>query len=134
MIQVLLENSHVWNAADPAENSPILVVCYTNHALDQFLEGLSAFVRRGIVRVGGRSRCAKLAPFLLRELRRRGRDARTVPRGIFLNRVEARGDMELQQVVYGDQWRSSGVGRVGWAKSAGPRVQGPLSSRQKNYN
>ena len=26
---------------------PILVVCYTNHALDQFLEGILAFCRKG---------------------------------------------------------------------------------------
>jgi len=100
VVQILLENSHVWNAAAaaPDENAPILVVCYTNHALDQFLEGLSGFVRSGIVRVGGRSRSQKLEQFLLKELRKRSRDSRSVPRRIFLNRVEARGDMELQQV------------------------------------
>lgn len=32
--KALLNNSMVWSA-----NSPMLVVCYTNHALDQFLEG-----------------------------------------------------------------------------------------------
>ena len=98
VVQVLLENSHVWNTAAPGENSPILVVCYTNHALDQFLEGLCAFVRSGMVRVGGRSKSVKLGQFLLKELRQRSREARTVPRPIFLNRVEARSDMELQQV------------------------------------
>jgi len=30
------------------------------------------------------------------------------------------------------QWRSNGVSRV-WAKSRGPRLQGPPSSRQKKY-
>jgi len=98
VVQVLLENVHVWNAAEPDERSPILVVCYTNHALDQFLEGLSGFVKRGIVRVGGRSKSTKLGQFLLKELRQKSRESRTVPRGIFLNRVEARSDMELQQV------------------------------------
>ena len=37
IVQALLTNRHVW---DPARNSPLLVVCYTNHALDQFLEGI----------------------------------------------------------------------------------------------
>ena len=37
IVQALLINRHVW---DPARNSPLLVVCYTNHALDQFLEGI----------------------------------------------------------------------------------------------
>ena len=31
------------------------MVCYTNHALDQFLEEIQEFHPRGIVRVGGRS-------------------------------------------------------------------------------
>ncbi|MCJ1422503.1 hypothetical protein MMC29_000383 [Sticta canariensis] len=34
---------------------PILVICFTNHALDQFLEGLlKAGVTEGLVRIGGR--------------------------------------------------------------------------------
>ncbi|MEQ2212320.1 hypothetical protein XENOCAPTIV_029242, partial [Xenoophorus captivus] len=33
--QALLTNQELWNNGDPA---PMLVVCYTNHALDQFLE------------------------------------------------------------------------------------------------
>ena len=98
VVQVLLENSHIWNTASPYENSPILVVCYTNHALDQFLESLCEFVRRGMVRVGGRSKSKKLEQFLLKELLKRSRELRTVPQRIFLNGVEARRDMELQQV------------------------------------
>ena len=35
--QALLTNRNVWNDVD--DQSPMLVVCYTNHALDQFLEG-----------------------------------------------------------------------------------------------
>lgn len=37
IVRILLENMDLWN---PARTSPILVVCYTNHALDQFLEGI----------------------------------------------------------------------------------------------
>ena len=36
--RALLANSSIWN--DNGKNSPILMVSYTNHALDQFLEGL----------------------------------------------------------------------------------------------
>ena len=36
--QALLTNSSIWN--DSGKKSPILMVSYTNHALDQFLEGL----------------------------------------------------------------------------------------------
>uniref|UniRef100_A0A8C9W6D5 Zinc finger NFX1-type containing 1 n=1 Tax=Scleropages formosus TaxID=113540 RepID=A0A8C9W6D5_SCLFO len=64
--QALLTNSHVWkmDVATP----PVLVVCYTNHALDQFLEGIHGFLKEGIVRVGGRSNSEVLKQFTLREL------------------------------------------------------------------
>ncbi|KAJ4449057.1 hypothetical protein ANN_00452 [Periplaneta americana] len=39
---VLLENQKVWNE----DRRPILVVCYTNHALDQFLEGILKFTEK----------------------------------------------------------------------------------------
>lgn len=35
-------------------STPILCVCFTNHALDQFLEGLLDAGIEGVVRVGGR--------------------------------------------------------------------------------
>ncbi|TPX64463.1 hypothetical protein SpCBS45565_g05835 [Spizellomyces sp. 'palustris'] len=43
-------------------NLPILCICYTNHALDQFLEGLmnAGVPADDIIRVGGRSRSEKL--------------------------------------------------------------------------
>ncbi|XP_009952265.1 PREDICTED: NFX1-type zinc finger-containing protein 1-like [Leptosomus discolor] len=40
IVQALLTNKHVWQST--VQKSPILIVCYTNHALDQFLEGKSA--------------------------------------------------------------------------------------------
>ncbi|XP_062302008.1 NFX1-type zinc finger-containing protein 1, partial [Osmerus eperlanus] len=64
--QALLTNRNVWN--DVNDQSPMLVVCYTNHALDQFLEGIQTFLPQGIVRVGGRSTSEVLKPFSLREL------------------------------------------------------------------
>ncbi|XP_013414142.1 NFX1-type zinc finger-containing protein 1-like [Lingula anatina] len=36
-------------------NKPILLVCYTNHALDQFLEGIVKFQPNKVARIGGRS-------------------------------------------------------------------------------
>lgn len=38
-----------------AYKGPIFVVCYTNHALDQFLEHILAFTDK-VLRMGGRSR------------------------------------------------------------------------------
>ena len=65
IVQTLLENREVW---DPRKNSPILVMCFTNHALDQFLEGLldcsigGYYAERQpkIVRIGGRSKNEKI--------------------------------------------------------------------------
>lgn len=47
----------------------MLVVCYTNHALDQFLEGLIPFTQN-IVRVGNRSKNESLNKFNLSKIRR----------------------------------------------------------------
>lgn len=62
--EALLANKTIWNY--PA--SPILVVCYTNHALDQFLEGILPLTNN-IIRVGGQSKNQNLAPFNLRDRR-----------------------------------------------------------------
>jgi hypothetical protein len=62
-----------------ARSGPILCVCYTNHALDQFLEGILDEDVTSIARVGSRVQSERLKPFLLQELERkekRGRPAR----------------------------------------------------------
>ncbi|KAG2495742.1 hypothetical protein HYH03_006339 [Edaphochlamys debaryana] len=51
-----------------SQGERILVVCYTNHALDQFLEALLDKDITDIVRVGGRSKSQRLQPYNLREL------------------------------------------------------------------
>ncbi|NXO14592.1 ZNFX1 protein, partial [Oriolus oriolus] len=68
IVQALLTNENVWQSA--YQKRPILIVCYTNHALDQFLEGILSFQRGGIVRIGGRSSSAVLHKFTLKELRK----------------------------------------------------------------
>lgn len=50
-------------------SGPIFILCYTNHALDQFLEGILKFTAC-IVRVGGQSKCEALKPYNLKELYR----------------------------------------------------------------
>ncbi|XP_070700533.1 NFX1-type zinc finger-containing protein 1 [Pempheris klunzingeri] len=64
--QALLDNTGLWRTR--FGTAPMLVVCYTNHALDQFLEGIHKFLQEGIVRVGGRSNSEILKRFNLREL------------------------------------------------------------------
>ncbi|NXR63910.1 ZNFX1 protein, partial [Rhadina sibilatrix] len=68
IVQALLTNDHVWQSTD--QKRPILIVCYTNHALDQFLEGILPFQGKGLVRVGGRSSSEALHRFTLNELRK----------------------------------------------------------------
>ncbi|NWV10824.1 ZNFX1 protein, partial [Ptilonorhynchus violaceus] len=68
IVHALLINEHVWQST--SRKLPILIVCYTNHALDQFLEGIFSFQRNGIVRVGGRSNSGLLKRFTLKELRK----------------------------------------------------------------
>ena len=78
IVQTLLQNRKVW---DPKCTSPILVMCYTNHALDQFLKGIiyhkiidmSTGERKKpiIVRIGSRSKNEQIQACSLWHARRR---------------------------------------------------------------
>ncbi|NXS77528.1 ZNFX1 protein, partial [Erpornis zantholeuca] len=68
IVQALLANEQEWQSG--YQKRPILIVCYTNHALDQFLEGIYSFQEDGIVRIGGRSNSALMHRFTLKELRK----------------------------------------------------------------
>ena len=58
IVRCLLENREAW---DPDKVSPMLMVCYTNHALDQFLEKVLEFLpKEEIIRVGGRCKSKQL--------------------------------------------------------------------------
>ncbi|KAL8365909.1 hypothetical protein RB595_004608 [Gaeumannomyces hyphopodioides] len=65
LLQVLLA------CKQSADLGPIVVICYTNHALDQFLEHLRAVGINGIIRIGGRSRSKDLDDCNLAEVSRR---------------------------------------------------------------
>ena len=74
LVETLLKNCLSY------EESPILVMCYTNHALDQFLEGILACpLFKGakdnthIVRVGSKSKSEKLDVHNIRHLRKNAR-------------------------------------------------------------
>uniref|UniRef100_A0AAV2M8Z6 Zinc finger, NFX1-type containing 1 n=1 Tax=Knipowitschia caucasica TaxID=637954 RepID=A0AAV2M8Z6_KNICA len=94
----LLTNQALWR-----NSSPILVVCYTNHALDQFLEGIHTFLPDGIVRVGGRSNSETLKRFNLRELaqkvKRSGRNhLSSAYNTIYRELCEAERDLQVQSM------------------------------------
>ena len=69
IVQTLLKNKGVWNGDH--RDSPILVICYTNHALDQFLEGILKITEK-IVRIGGQSKCTALNEYSLKDWKKRG--------------------------------------------------------------
>ncbi|CAH1781587.1 unnamed protein product [Owenia fusiformis] len=81
IVQALLHNRDVWtkNRMGNIEQSPILVVCYTNHALDQFLEGIYKFWKTNIVRIGGRSKSELMEKFLLKNLKQVMKNDRKIP-------------------------------------------------------
>ena len=74
--KALLQNKSIWhhreqrteneaiNPTGSRKHSPMLVVCYTNHALDQFLEGIIPFTD-SVTRVGGRGKSESLERFNL---------------------------------------------------------------------
>ena len=67
IVEGLLENRHIW---DPNRSCPILVMCYTNHALDQFMEGIiDATCKPKVIRVGGRCKNEKVDAYNLNKMR-----------------------------------------------------------------
>ncbi|KAF4519885.1 hypothetical protein B566_EDAN005226 [Ephemera danica] len=60
----------------PPQNSyrrgPILIVCFTNHALDQFLEGIVNFTSK-LIRVGGQSKSDEIEIYNIKHKRRYSR-------------------------------------------------------------
>uniref|UniRef100_A0A2H8TVB5 Helicase required for RNAi-mediated heterochromatin assembly 1 n=1 Tax=Melanaphis sacchari TaxID=742174 RepID=A0A2H8TVB5_9HEMI len=60
---------------------PILVVCYTNHALDQFMEGILSFTDK-VIRIGGQSKSEIIEKYSLRNVARMYRRSITTNRGL----------------------------------------------------
>ncbi|KAF2088004.1 P-loop containing nucleoside triphosphate hydrolase protein [Saccharata proteae CBS 121410] len=71
LMRVLLE------AKSRAKLGPIIVVCYTNHALDQFLENLIEVGIQNVIRIGGQSQSKTLQEKNLRLMSRN--EAKTGP-------------------------------------------------------
>ncbi|CAG8445859.1 16122_t:CDS:10, partial [Cetraspora pellucida] len=86
LMRVLLANRTTTNIG------PILTICFTNHALDQFLENLLKVGIQNIVRLGSRSRSEIIRDFNLEEICRNR--ARSKHQGWLL----AQGYKELEQI------------------------------------
>ncbi|XP_073534615.1 NFX1-type zinc finger-containing protein 1-like isoform X2 [Phyllobates terribilis] len=76
IVRALLKNGKVWRRG----RNPILIVCYTNHALDQFLEGIYKSNHCKMVRVGSRSNSELMKRFSLNVLRKFEKPTRRVRR------------------------------------------------------
>jgi hypothetical protein len=98
IVQILLRNRIIWNTR--SSHSPILVVCYTNHALDQFLEGMVPFCKiiNGIVRIGGRCQSDILDRYTLTNLRRQMQTTHNVPQHIYTALKDTRRQLEMIQM------------------------------------
>ncbi|CAG0916689.1 unnamed protein product [Notodromas monacha] len=95
LVQTILTRRHEFKIVN---DGPILVVCFTNHALDQFLEGISKFTKK-ILRIGGRSKSTLLEEFTVRnaQMKYRG-NAFQVSRDIrmeLLTLERALGELEI---------------------------------------
>ena len=84
IVEALLRNKMKWSKD---VSNPILIVCYTNHALDQFLEFIQDLIIEGtfphIIRIGGRARSDKMKACSLQAARKEAKDLRSIPRAIY---------------------------------------------------
>ena len=92
ILKMLLHNSQAWN--DPAQQRPLLIVCYTNHALDQFLEGVLSFFQGKLVRVGARSKSEVLKDKTLSNYRTRAQANKQIP--METHEAKVRAKLELR--------------------------------------
>ncbi|KAJ6634627.1 NFX1-type zinc finger-containing protein 1, partial [Pseudolycoriella hygida] len=89
IVEVLLANTSQW---------PILIICYTNHALDQFLEGILKFCDGNeLVRIGGKSQCEALEKHNLSHIKSNMKLKREVPEYIHKGRFESNNRLKAIQ-------------------------------------
>ncbi|KAK4141918.1 uncharacterized protein C8A04DRAFT_13673 [Dichotomopilus funicola] len=85
LAQVLLDHK------SEADLGPLLVICYTNHALDQFLKHLQDVGIKKIIRIGGQSKCADLDGLNLRVVNRNAAKTSVESRSLGENFEELKG-------------------------------------------
>ncbi|XP_067035451.1 NFX1-type zinc finger-containing protein 1-like isoform X3 [Acropora muricata] len=101
--KILLHNKTVWRTK--STQGPILVVCYTNHALDQFLEEIYEFQMEGIVRVGSRSQSALMKNCSLWETKKKMLSERRIPSHLRRLTSEAQAKMNVLSRQFEEQRR-----------------------------
>ena len=68
VVKCLVDNNEYWFGRGNTVGCPILIICFTNHALDQFLEAIVEHC--SIVRLGSQSKSEKLEQYSLSLLRK----------------------------------------------------------------
>ena len=90
VVEAFLRNRSIW---DCNKEAPILVICYTNHALDQFLEGIQNIScvehKPNIVRIGGRCKSKQLSSCILRNKVNELKSKPVFPRALLRGQSEA---------------------------------------------
>lgn len=81
----------------PILTKPILVVCYTNHALDQFMEGIISFTNK-VVRIGRQSKSEIIERYSLKNITRMYRKSITTNRG--LRNIRSRVENIMHKIKY----------------------------------
>lgn len=83
IVETLLANTD-------ASKWPIFIICYTNHALDQFLEGILPFCAQDeLIRIGGKSQSEALQKLNLSQIRSEKRNRKLVSQYIHKARFES---------------------------------------------
>ena len=96
VVEALATNQHRF------KNFPILVLCYTNHALDQFLEGIHQIQsdegkELNIIRIGGRCKSEQLQNLVLKAKIDKLRAQRSIPSRLHKDSVSLREEMHVLQ-------------------------------------
>lgn len=101
IVRALLHNRHIWSInpdTGTEEKRPMLVVCYTNHALDQFLEGVVLCYSGSVLRLGSRSSSEILKPLSIYNKRMTMRDNRQIPLEIHSSKMDVKHSIISLQV------------------------------------
>ncbi|XP_050404013.2 NFX1-type zinc finger-containing protein 1 [Patella vulgata] len=92
ILKILLHNRNIWQTDE--NKTPIVVICYTNHALDQFLCGALDFFDGKMVRVGSRSKNEKIKEFSITNHRIRSRQLKQVSQAVHVSRYNMKIELD----------------------------------------
>lgn len=95
IMKTLITNLYANN--QPFLTKPIVVVCYTNHALDQFMEGILGFTNQ-VVRIGGQTKSEIIEQYSLRNVTRVHRRSKTT--NIGMRKINDRVKKAMTNITY----------------------------------